>query len=279
MRYTIIMHKKIAVLGAGTMGSGIAAICLMNDYKVTIFDPLDTALERAKLRCIKRTSPEIASENLILTTQLAVAAKNADFVIEAIPEKLDLKRKVFADLDKICPEHSILATNTSELSVTAIAGATTRPDKVIGMHWFNPPERMELIEIVMAVQTSQETLELTQELSQKVNKTTVVVKDRQGFVTTRALASLLLEAIRMLEEGVADKEDIDKAVKLGLNHPMGPLELADYVGLDTMLLIAESMKESLGERFLAPQTLKKLVEANHLGRKTGRGFYNYTDLS
>jgi len=273
------MQKKIAVLGAGTMGSGIAAICLMNNFEVAIFDPLDTALERAKLRCVKRTSPEVVSKNLVLTTQLAVAAKNADFVIEAIPEKLDLKRKVFADLDKICPEHSILATNTSELSVTAIAGATTRPDKVIGMHWFNPPERMELIEIVMAVQSSQETLKLTQDLAQRVNKTTVVVKDRQGFVSTRALASLLLEAIRMLEEGVADKEDIDKAVKLGLNHPMGPLELADYVGLDTMLLIAESMKESLGERFLAPQTLRKLVEANHLGRKTGRGFYNYTDLS
>lgn len=269
------MIKKITVLGAGTMGSGIAAICLRSGFEVAIFDPFDTALAKAKERCIKRTSSETVANKLSLSSELAVAAKDADFVIEAVPEKLDLKRSIFAELDKITPAACILATNTSELSVTAIAGATTRPEQVIGMHWFNPPERMELIEIVMAVQTSKQTLATTQELSKAVGKTTVVVKDRQGFVTTRALASLLLEAMRMLEEGVATREDIDQAVKLGLNHPMGPLELADYVGLDTMLLISESMNHSLGERFLAPQTLRKLVEANHLGRKTGQGFYSY----
>ncbi len=269
------MIKKITVLGAGTMGSGIAAICLKNGFEVAIFDPFEEALAKAKERCLKRTDEQTVSEKLSLTTELIIAAKDADFVIEAVPEKLELKRSLFADLDEICPEHCILASNTSELSLTAIAGATKRPEKVIGMHWFNPPERMDLIEIVMAVQTNSETLAITKQLAHKVGKTTVVVKDRQGFVTTRALASLLLEAMRMLEEGVATKEDIDTAIKLGLNHPMGPLELADYVGLDTMLLISESMNHSLGERFLAPQTLRKLVEANHLGRKTGQGFYSY----
>ncbi len=269
------MIKKITVLGAGIMGSGIAAICLKNGFEVAIFDPYEEALQKAKERCVKRSSPETVASKLTISSELNIAAKDADYVIEAVPEKLDLKRSIFADLDKITPAHCILATNTSELSVTAIAGATSRPEQVIGMHWFNPPERMELIEIVMAVQTNQKTLAITKELSAAVAKTTVVVKDRQGFVTTRALASLLLEAMRMLEEGVATKEDIDQAVKLGLNHPMGPLELADYVGLDTMLLISESMNHSLGERFLAPQTLRKLVEANHLGRKTGQGFYTY----
>jgi len=269
------MIKKITVLGAGTMGSGIAALCLKNGFEVTIFDPFEAALEKAKARCLKRSDEETVANKLQLSTELIIAAKDADFIIEAVPEKLELKRSIFADLDEITAEHCILATNTSELSVTAIAGATTRAQKVIGMHWFNPPERMELIEIVMAVQTSKDTLAVTQKLSHAVGKTTVVVKDRQGFVTTRALASLLLEAMRMLEEGVASKEDIDTAIKLGLNHPMGPLELADYVGLDTMLLISESMNHSLGERFLAPQSLRKLVEANHLGRKTGQGFYKY----
>jgi 3-hydroxybutyryl-CoA dehydrogenase len=169
----------------------------------------------------------------------------------------------------------VLATNTSELSVTAIAAVTERPERVVGMHWFNPPERMQLIEIVRAVQTSGDTLQLIEEVSARCGKTTVTVVDRQGFVTTRALAALLTEAMRMLEEGVASPEDIDTAIKLGLNHPMGPLELADYVGLDTMLFIGESMTDALGERFRPPQTLRKLVEAGRLGRKSGHGFYPY----
>ena len=267
--------KRVSVVGAGTMGGGVAALLLMSGLDVHLFDPSSEALGRAKKRVAKRND-EAALERLSVTSDLEEVAQ-ADFIVEAVPEKLELKRTLFAQLDEAAPAHTVLATNTSELSVTSIAAATKRPDKVIGMHWFNPPERMSLIEIVRAVQTSDETLALTQALSEKCGKATVVVKDRQGFVTTRALAALLTEAMRMLEEGVASPEDIDTAIKLGLNHPMGPLELADYVGLDTMLFISESMTEGIGERFRPTQGLRKLVEAGRLGRKSGHGFYQYDD--
>ena len=265
--------ERVSVVGAGTMGGGIAALLLLNGLEVHLFDSSEGALERAQKRVAKRND-EKALERLSVTSKLEEVAQ-ADYVIEAVPEKLDLKRTLFAQLDEAAPAHTILATNTSELSVTAIAAATKRPEKVIGMHWFNPPERMSLIEIVRAVQTSDETLAATQALSERCGKTTVVVRDRQGFVTTRALAALLTEAMRMFEEGVASPEDIDTAIKLGLNHPMGPLELADYVGLDTMLFISESMTEGVGERFRPIQGLRKLVEAGRLGRKSGHGFYKY----
>ncbi len=268
---------KVAVIGAGTMGGGIATLLLKSGHGVTLFDPARGALERARGRAARRNDESALQERLTLTDDLEAAAEGVDFVIEAVPEKLELKRDIFARLDAAAPAHAVLASNTSELSVTAIAGATRRPDQVIGMHWFNPPERMELVEIVRAVQTSDATLETTERLARSCGKTTVTVLDRQGFVTTRAVAALLLEGIRMLEEGVASPRDIDTAVKLGLNHPMGPLELSDYIGLDTMLLIAESMTDALGERFRAPQTLRKLVEAGRLGRKTGRGFFEYDD--
>ncbi len=266
--------QTIAVMGAGTMGGGIAALCLRSGFAVRLYDPDKAALEKAKARAAKRSSAEAVARKLLLTTEVEEAAQGAEFVIEAAPEVLELKRALFSELDRVAPEHAILASNTSELSVTALAAATERPQQVIGMHWFNPPERMQLIEVVQALQTSKETLERTLKLARTCGKTTVVVQDRQGFVTTRTLAVILLEAMRMLEEGIAAPEDIDIAVKLGLNHPMGPLELADYVGLDTMLLIAESM-EALGARFRAPQTLRKLVEAGRLGRKSGQGFYCY----
>ena len=267
--------QSVGVVGAGTMGGGIATLLLMNGLNVHLYDPAAEALARSRKRIAKRND-EAALERLSLTTELGDVAQ-ADFIIEAVPEKLELKRTLFAQLDEAAPAHTVLATNTSELSVTAIAAATKRPEKVIGMHWFNPPERMSLVEIVRAVQTSDRTLILTQNLSKRCGKTTVVVQDRQGFVTTRALAALLTEAMRMLEEGVASPEDIDTAIKLGLNHPMGPLELADYVGLDTMLFISESMTEGVGERFRPTQGLRKLVEAGRLGRKSGHGFYEYGD--
>ena len=267
--------KRVAVVGAGTMGGGIATLLVQHGFSVGLYDPSQEMLSKAKARVAKRNDEEALRERLELHRELAAAAARADYVIEAVPEKLELKREIFAELDRHALPHALLATNTSELSVTAIAAATRRPERVIGMHWFNPPERMKLIEIVRGLQTADETLARTRWLAERCEKTTVTVADRQGFVTTRALAALLTEAMRMLEEGVASAEDIDTAVKLGLNHPMGPLELADYVGLDTMLYISESMTDAFGERFRATQTLRKLVEAGRLGRKSGEGFYRY----
>lgn len=266
---------KTTVIGAGTMGAGIATVLLQHGHAVTLYDTSEEALARAETRATKRGDRVALKARLKLTTELHEAVGGAEFVIEAVPEILDLKVSLFRQLSELAPEDAVLATNTSELSVTAIAAATARPERVVGMHWFNPPERMALVEIVRAVQTEPQTLAATEALAHGCGKTTVVVNDRQGFVTTRAVAALLLEGVRMLEEGVAEARDIDQAVKLGLNHPMGPLELADYIGLDTMLLIADAMTGALGERFLAPQTLRKLVEAGHLGRKSGRGFYVY----
>lgn len=267
---------RVAVIGGGTMGAGIASVLLVAGHRVSLYDTREEALGQARTRASKRAHEAVAAGRLLTTTDLEVAVTDADFVIEAVPEVLELKREIFGRLDRLAPAHAVLASNTSELSVTAIAGATGRPDKVVGMHWFNPPERMALVEVVRGVHTSDATLAAAHALAAACDKTTVTVKDRQGFVTTRALAALLLEGVRMLEEGVASAEDIDTAVKLGLNHPMGPLELSDYIGLDTMLLIADSMRGAIGERFLAPQTLRKLVEAGHLGRKSGRGFYDYS---
>ncbi|HKI58891.1 MAG TPA: 3-hydroxyacyl-CoA dehydrogenase family protein [Trueperaceae bacterium] len=267
--------ERVAVIGAGTMGGGIATLLLQSGLQVALYDVVEAARVAARTRIAKRNDPHAVETRLTLTGELREAVADADFVIEAAPEKLELKRSLFAELGALAPARAVLASNTSELSVTAIAAATERPERVIGMHWFNPPERMALIEVVRAVQTSDATLGATTALAERCGKTTVTVVDRQGFVTTRAVAALLLEGVRMLEEGVATPEDIDTAVKLGLNHPMGPLELSDYIGLDTMLLIAESMTEALGERFRPPQTLRKLVEAGHLGRKSGRGFFAY----
>ena len=269
--------RRVAVIGSGTMGGGVATLLLMNGYTVDLFDLYQSALDKARTRAAKRSDERTVADRLVVTTDLQAAVVNADFVIEAVPEILELKRQVFSRLDMYAPQHAVLATNTSELSVTAIAGASKRPEQVVGMHWFNPPERIALIEVVRAVRTDTETLERTVALAESCGKTTVVVEDRQGFVSTRALAALLLEAMRMLEEGVASARDIDTTLRLGLNHPMGPFELADYIGLDTMLFISESMSDALGERFLPPQTLRRLVEAGRLGRKSGYGFYQYDE--
>lgn len=266
--------KRIAVIGAGTMGGGIAVSLLQAGLQVELCDPSPDALGRAAKRAASRAGEE-AGQRLRIHSSLREAVEEVDLVIEAVPEQLELKRDIFTRLDEHAPAHALLASNTSELSITVLAGATKRPEQVIGMHWFNPPERMRLIELVEGVHTAPVTVAAAREVAERCGKTVVTVKDRQGFVTTRLLAALLLEAIRLHEEGVAEQADLDLAVKLGLNHPMGPLELADYVGLDTVLFIAEGMHSAYGERFLPPQSLRRLVDAGMLGRKSGRGFYSY----
>lgn len=280
--------KKIGVFGAGTMGNGIAQVVAHKGYDVSLMDLNKEILERG-LESIKKSMNRLLKAGKIgeeeinqtiskISTSVDVeqAAKDVDVVIEAIPEDLQLKKTLFKKLDEICQSHTILATNTSQLSITSIGSVTRRRNKVIGMHWFNPPVIMRLIEIVRGIETDDETVKIIEDLSHKLGKETVICKDSQGFIASRALAAFMNECMKILEEGIASKEDIDKAIKLGLNHPMGPFELGDYTGLDIILHVAEGLEEALGERFKPCQTLRKLVEASHLGRKTGKGFYSYS---
>ncbi len=262
---------RIAVVGAGTMGSGIASVLAQHGFALRLHDPSVAALERAATRVGKRA----ADADLELSDELETAASGCALVIEAVPEDLALKRRVFEVIDRTAAAGVVLATNTSQLSVTALAAATTRPQAVVGMHWFNPPERMRLVEMVRTVMVAPAALAQVRALAEACGKTVVEVADRQGFVTTRLLAASLIEAMRMHEEGVAEAPELDTAVELGLNHPMGPLALADYVGLDVMLAIAEALTEQLGERFRPPQGLRKRVEAGRLGRKAGHGYHRY----
>jgi 3-hydroxybutyryl-CoA dehydrogenase len=233
---------------------------------------LDEGVTRGKL---SRGDADAALRRLHTEQDLGVAAAEADFVIEAVPEEIELKLRTFQRLDERGREHVVLASNTSGLSITEIAAATRRPGRVVGMHFFNPVPKMKLVEVVKALDTSAETLAATAEVARRMGKETVVVKDSAGFITSRINAMIGNEAFLMLQEGVASAEDIDKALKLGLNHPMGPFEMVDVVGLDTRLAVLEFLHQSLGEKYRPAPLLVQHVRAGRLGRKVGRGVYEY----
>lgn len=279
--------ENVTVVGSGIMGRGIAYTAAISGFNVVLNDVNEENLKKAQLyierELIKSAErgyltskqAEIAMTNLNYTTDLQTAAHDADIVIEAVFELIDIKIDVFKKLDVICPEHTILATNTSTMSPTEIAAQTSRPDKVVAMHFFNPVHKMKLIEIIRGLDTSDETVAKVKEIGAKLGKETVEVNEFPGFVTSRMNCLIGNEAMNMLMEGIASAEDIDKAMKLGLNHPMGPLELADLVGLDSRLRNMEYLYKTLGEKYRPSPLLIKYVKAGRLGRKSGTGFYNY----
>lgn len=278
--------KKIMVLGAGLMGRGIAQVAAMGGYKVALFDVSDQALQAAKNTIEKNLSKGVdkgkvsqetmgqAIEHLDYVGDLNAGA-DAGLVIEAVPEDINLKWDMYRKINEICGDDIVIATNTSALSITELASAVGRPDKFIGMHFFNPVHIMRLIEIVRGLETSDETCKLAVEVSHRMDKETVEVNEFPGFVTSRINAVIGLEAFKMLEQGVASAEDIDKAIKLGLNHPMGPFEMIDLVGLDTRLKVVEYLAETLGDRYKPSPKHIQYVKAGRVGRKVGKGIYEY----
>lgn len=279
--------RTIAVLGAGIMGRGIAYVAALGGYTTVLQDTNREQLDRAidDIGAILEkgvATGKVADADAIgarkrmsAVTTLEEAAKHADLIIEAVPERIDLKIEVFAALDKLAPKHAILASNTSSLSITEMAAATTRAKQVVGLHFFNPVHRMKLLEIVRALETSDETIAMCEAVGVAMGKDCVTVRESPGFVTSRINAMIGNEAFYMLQEGVASAADIDKALKLGLNHPMGPFELVDLVGLDTRLSILRFLHRTLGEKFRPCPLMEQYVAAGRLGRKSGRGVYEY----
>jgi 3-hydroxybutyryl-CoA dehydrogenase len=282
--------KKIGVLGIGVMGQGIVQICAQNGFEVVVMDVSDEIIQRGLKNLESILSRLVSKEKISEADKTATLShikgtvnmadlSDVDYLIEAIFEDMELKKKIFKELDELLKPNVIIGTNTSTLSITEIASATKRPDKVIGIHFFNPPPLMRLVEVIKGYLTSDETASATRELAEKgFGKETILVKkDTAGFVVNRVSVSHLVESVRTYEEGVASIEDIDKAVKLGLNYPMGPFELLDLLGIDTSLAVFTSMEKELGKEFMfqVPYTIKSLVKAGKLGRKTGEGFYKY----
>jgi 3-hydroxybutyryl-CoA dehydrogenase len=284
--------QRVVVVGGGIMGSGIAQVVAGAGLEVTVVDVEQAALERTTARIgrsverfvgsgkLERADADALLARVQTTTDLASAAAQADHAIETVVEDLDVKRQVLGALDGACREDVVIASNTSQFSISTLAGATNRPDRVIGSHWFNPPPLMDLIEVIRGVETSDATLAITLELAARFGRRTVVcAKDTPGFITSRLIIALGLEAMRIVEEGIASAEDVNVACVKAFNHAMGPLDTLDFSGLDTTLHVAENMREQYGERFLAPQNLRVLVNGGHLGRKTGRGFRDYGEVS
>jgi len=280
--------ETVAVVGAGLMGRGIAYAAAVGGFHTLLHDVSADALERglARIRVdldeavgrgkLSREQAETAAGRLAAARELDAAAA-AGFVIEAVPEQIALKLRVFGRLDEVCPPQVVLASNTSALSITEIAAATRRPGRVIGMHFFNPVPKMRLVELVRGLETSDQTLRAAAEVARRMGKETVAVKESPGFITSRINAMIGNEAFYLLQEGVASAEDIDKALKLGLNHPMGPFEMVDLVGLDTRLAILEFLHGSLGEKYRPAPLLVQYVKAGRLGRKVGKGVYEYPE--
>jgi 3-hydroxybutyryl-CoA dehydrogenase len=277
----------LTVVGSGVMGRGIAYIAAVSGFHVHLHDIDEKALDNAKgyiekemRKSAERGYLEVSKveptlQRITYTSDLMQACSSANTVIEAVLERVDIKIDVFRKLDRFCPPETILATNTSTMSPTEIAAQTERPDRCIAMHFFNPTHKMKLIEIVRGLETSDETMKKAKRVGEKMGKETVEVNEFPGFVTSRMNCMIGNEAMNMLMEGVASAKDIDKAIKLGLNHPMGPLELADLVGLDTRLRNMEYLYQTLGEKYRPCPLLLKYVKAGRLGRKSGSGFYQY----
>jgi 3-hydroxybutyryl-CoA dehydrogenase len=279
--------QKVMVIGAGQMGSGIAQVCAMSGYEVLLHDLKDEYVEKGLGTIAKNLSRQVEKgkmesegkdailSRLTSSTNLKNAAA-VDLVIEAAVENMEIKTRIFAELDEITPRHVILASNTSSLPITEIAAATKRPEKVIGMHFMNPVPVMKLVEVIRGLATADEVYQEVEKMAESLNKVPVEVNDFPGFVANRILMPMINEAIYTLYEGVATKEAIDDVMKLGMNHPMGPLTLADFIGLDTCLYIMETLHQGLGDDKYRPcPLLRKYVKAGWLGKKSGRGFYEY----
>jgi 3-hydroxybutyryl-CoA dehydrogenase len=279
---------RVAVLGAGTMGHGIAQVSAQAGFTTVLFDLEEVLVDRGLARVRENLQKGVekgkvsaedrdgALDRLSASTELAGAVSEAELVIEATPEVMDLKKRLFAEVSSLAPEDTVLATNTSSLAVTEIAASARRSDRVLGMHFFNPPYVLKLLEIVRAQQTSDETVEIAKFVAERMKRDVITINDSPGFATSRLGLVIGLEAMRMVQEGVGSVEDIDRAMELGYRHPMGPLKLTDLVGLDVRLAIAEYLHRELGgDQFRPPQILRRLVRAGKLGKKSGEGFYRW----